>query len=236
MGGLSFCAWLCSAQSILTGCESLSWRHPKQRKAGSCRQEPAGENRDEEEEEEAPASPSPAAAEPGSRVAEHVIHGRKLEIKGEERARARCHPSLLPKVCTGGESNPQTHTLAHPTEPVSLVGRPRPTRALLRAPRRRQRQAELSKQKNQNPKTAGGAFFYPLVSSPQGPTHVPCQSGGCREGTDVPARQEQQPSVTPKKQLFPFLGRGFFFFFGFLLKQKKPAASCLGPRKARGRV
>lgn len=49
----------------------------------------------------------------------------------------------------------------------------------------------------------------------------------------MPARQEQQPSVTPKKQLFPFLGS---FFFGFLLKQKKPAASCLGPRKARGRV
>lgn len=105
------------------GCESPSWRHPKQRKAGSCRQQPAGENRDEEEEEEeAPASPSPAAAEPGSRVAEHVIHGRKLEIKGEERARARCHPSLLPKVCTGGEQRTPDTTLAHPTEPALLVG------------------------------------------------------------------------------------------------------------------
>lgn len=93
------------------GCESRPGGTRKQRKAGSCRQEPAGENRDEEKEEEAPASPSPAAAEPGSRVAEHVIHGRKLEIKGEDRARASYHPSLLPKVCTGGGKQP-SDTLA----------------------------------------------------------------------------------------------------------------------------
>lgn len=216
------------------GGESPSWRHPKQRKAGSCRQEPAGENRDEkeEEEEEAPASPSPAAAEPGSRVAEHVIHGRKLEIKGEERARARCHPRLLPKVCTGGGKHPQTHTLAHPTEPAPLARGVTETHgvlSLLPAPRRRQSQAEVNEQNKTKTPNRRRCFFTRGFPVPRVPRRFPAKAAGAGR-----VRQEQLPSVTPKKQLFLFLGG--FFFLGFLLKQKKPAASCLGPRKARGRV
>ena len=209
-----------------SGCESPSWRQPRQRKARSCRQEPAGENRDGE----APASPSPAAAEPGSRVAEHVIHGRKLEIKGEERARARCHPNLLPKVCKGGGNNPQTHTLAHPKAPAPLVsvqGDRTHGDALLHAPRLKQRQAKLNK-KTPKPQEV---HFYPSVFSPVGLTRVPCQSGrssGCWEGSVRACTTGTAALYNSEKQLFPFLG-GFF-------KPKKPAASCLGPRKARGRA
>lgn len=80
-----------------------------------------------------------------------------------------------------------------------------------------------------------------MVSSPQGPTRVPCQSGGCREGTDMPARQEQQPSVTPKKQLFPFLGGGFLvffldFFFRFSFKAEETRSVLSRPQESQGNV
>lgn len=124
---------------------------------GAVSRSQPGENRGEE----APISPSPAAAELGSRVAEHVIHGRKLEIKGEERARARCHPKLLPKVRKGGgEITPPTHMLAHPKDPALLVGAQGGRihqDALRYAPRLKQRQARLNKKKKT--KTTGGAFL-----------------------------------------------------------------------------
>lgn len=179
---------------------------------GAVSRSQPGENRGEE----APISPSPAAAELGSRVAEHVIHGRKLEIKGEERARARCHPKLLPKVRKGGgEITPPTHMLAHPKDPALLVGAQGGRihqDALRYAPRLKQRQARLNKKKqNQNHRRC---IFTHRFSVPWEPHTSPAKAGeeaDAGRAPYAPVRQEQPPRLTPKSSFSHFWVIFFFF-------------------------
>lgn len=192
-----------------SGFKSRSWQQLRQRKSRSCRQEPVGENQGEK----APTSPSPAATEPGSRVAEHVRHGRKLEIKGEKRARARCHPNLLPKVREGGGEITPRHTrwhirrIRHRSEVHRAVG---PMELFFSAcpgynkDGLQHRQAKLNKKPT---KSSRGAFL--PVSSQSGGTHtnsLPMAGEAADAGRApyVPVRQEQQCWRTPKSSFSHF--------------------------------
>lgn len=213
-----------------SGFKSRSWKQLRQRKSRSCRQEPVGENQGEE----APTSPSPAATEPGSRVAEHVRHGRKLEIKGEERARARCHPNLLPKVREGGGEITPRHTrwhirrIRHRLEVHRAVG---PMELLFSAcpgynkDGLQHRQAKLN---NKTHQILTRCIFTRQFSVRRDPHKFLAngrRSGGCWEGS-VRARTAGTAALeNSKKQLFPFLG--------VFLSRRNPQRPVSAPGKRR---